>query len=75
VTLEDAINFRAPFVGLRLRDMRADDWSRMYRKINEHQMMMDAFWRHQWDDEMDQWAHASADRLSDLAKAMRIILG
>jgi hypothetical protein len=74
VTLEQAINFRAPFVGLRLRDMRADDWSRMFRKINEYEMMMDAFWRHQWDDEMDQRAHAHADRLDDLAQALRVIL-
>ena len=35
--------------------------------------MMGAFWRHQWDDEMDQRAHASADRLDDLMTALGII--
>ena len=27
------------------------DWQRLFLKLEERQMLMDAFWRHQWDDE------------------------
>jgi hypothetical protein len=74
MTVQQALAFVPPYSSKPLRDMSRHDWSRMFRKIDEHQTMTDAFWRHQWDDEMDQRAHASADRLDDLIKALRIIL-
>ena len=49
------------------------DWQGLFLKIEEQQAMMDAFCRHQWDDDMDQRAHASADRLDDLMTALGII--
>jgi hypothetical protein len=74
MTLEQALSFRVPWVGKQLRHMQARDWHRFYRRLGDNQMMMDAFWRHQWDDAMDQRAHASADRLADLMTALGIIV-
>ena len=73
MTLEQALAFRVPWIGRQLRHMKADDWRRFYQRLVDNQMMMDAFWRHQWDDEMDQWAYAQADRLADLMTALGII--
>ncbi len=34
-----------------LREMRSpSDWRRLFRKIEEQQMMMNVLWRHQWDE-------------------------
>jgi hypothetical protein len=73
MTLEQALAFRVPWIGKQLRHMKADDWRRFYRRLGDNHMMMDAFWRHQWDDAMDQRAHAQADRLDDLQQVLRII--
>jgi hypothetical protein len=61
MTLEQALRFRAPWVNKPLRDMSTEDWSRFRERFHQHQAIMDAFWRHQWDDTMDQQAHALAD--------------
>jgi hypothetical protein len=74
MTVQQALAFVPPYSSKPLRSMKAADGRLMFRKINEHEMMMSAFRRHQWDDEMDQRAHASADRLHDLICAMRIIM-
>ena len=72
MTLEQALAFR--IYGKALREMKSpSDWQRLFLKIEEQQAMMDAFWRHQWDDEMNQRAHASADQLADLMTALGII--
>ena len=72
MTLEQALAFR--IYGKALREMKSpSDSQRLFLKIEQRQMMMDALWRHQWDDEMDQRAHASADRLGDLMTAVGII--
>ena len=73
MTLERALAFRVPWIGKQLRHMKTHDWHRFYRRLVHNEAMMDAFWRHQWDDEMDQRAHASADRLADLVTALGII--
>jgi hypothetical protein len=74
MTLEQALSFRVPWVGKQLRHLKADDWHRFWRKRGDNQMMMDAFWRHQWDDVMDRHAHAQADRLDGLQEALCVIL-
>jgi hypothetical protein len=72
MTLEQALAFK--IYGKALRDMKSpSDWRRLFRKIEEQEELMDVFWRHQWDDSMDQSAHASADRLADLEQALRVI--
>jgi len=72
MTLEQALAFR--IYGKALREMKSpSDWRRLFLKIEQRQMLMDAFFRHQWDDEMDQLAHAIADRLADLMTALGII--
>jgi hypothetical protein len=73
MTLAQALRFRAPWVNKPLRHMSAEDWSRLREKLQLHEAMMDAFWRHQWDDQMDQRAHAMADRLGDLQEAIKVI--
>ena len=73
MTLERALAFRVPWIGKQLRHMKAHDWRRFRQRLVHNEAMMDAFWRHQWDDEMDQQAHASADRLADLQEALRDI--
>jgi len=71
MTLEQALAFKIN--GKQLRHMSEDDWRRFHQRLVNQQAMMDAFWRHQWDDEMDQRAHAQADRLADLQEALRVI--
>jgi hypothetical protein len=72
MTLEQALAFR--IYGKALREIKSpSEWRRLFLKIEERQAMMGAFWRHQWDDEMDQRAHASADQLDDLMTALGII--
>jgi hypothetical protein len=72
MTLEQALAFR--IYGKALREMKSpSDWRRLLLRIEERQAMMDAFWRHQWDDEMDQRAHAGADRLGDLITALGVV--
>ena len=73
MTLERALAFRVPWIDKQLRHMKAHDWRRFHRRLVNNEAMIDAFWRHQWDDEMDQRAHASADQLADLEEAIRVI--
>lgn len=73
MTLEQALAFRVPWSGKQLRHMKVADWPRFYRRLGDHQVLADVWWRHQWDDEMDQRAHATADRLDDLQAALRVL--
>jgi len=71
MTLEQALAFK--LYGKQLRDMSTDDWRQWLTRIRAEQAMLAATDERDITDEQDQHFHASADRLTDLQEALRVI--
>ena len=71
MTLEQALAFK--LYGKQLRHMSADDWRQWLRRLNAEGAMLAGVDEREITDEQDQRFHAGADRLADLAEALRVI--